>query len=91
MIACQIEISNVRRPHMEPQRPAAITGIRKLFSDPACALANLRIADKMYGIVGLLVIVMTLLMVMSIQTVRLQSQYRRALVDRSRRSKAICR
>jgi hypothetical protein len=74
---------------MEPQRPP-LSRIRRSFSDPACALADLRIADKTYGIVGLLVIVMTLLMVMSIQTVRLQSQYRRALVDRSRRSKAIC-
>jgi PAS domain S-box-containing protein len=66
-------------PSIEPQRPAAISRTWKLLSDPAHALGNLRIAEKISAIVGLLVIVMTLLMVMSIQSVRLQSEYRRAL------------
>src|SRR5258708_1671266 len=66
-------------PSIEPQRPAAISRTWKLLSDPAHTLGNLRIAEKISAIVGLLVIVMTLLMVMSIQSVRLQSEYRRAL------------
>jgi PAS domain S-box-containing protein len=66
-------------PNMEPQNPPWISRIWKLLRDPAYALGNLRIAEKISGIVGLLVIVMTLLMVMSIQSVRLQTEYRHAL------------
>lgn len=40
---------------------------------------NLRISEKISGIVGLQVVVLTLLVVMSIQTVRLQNEYRRGL------------
>jgi PAS domain S-box-containing protein len=61
------------------QRPAWISRIWKLLRAPAYAFGNLRIAEKISTIVGLLVIVMTLLMVMSIQSVRLQTEYRHAL------------
>lgn len=40
---------------------------------------NFRISEKVGGLVGLLVVVLVLLVVMSIQTVRLQSEYRRQL------------
>ncbi|HET7887333.1 MAG TPA: PAS-domain containing protein [Bradyrhizobium sp.] len=40
---------------------------------------NFRISEKVAGLVGLLVVVLVLLVVMSIQTVRLQSEYRRQL------------
>jgi PAS domain S-box-containing protein len=59
-----------------PRDPSMIGRIWKSLSDLA---PNLRISEKISGIVGLLAIVMTLLVVMSIQTVRLQSEYRRAL------------
>jgi len=49
--------------------------IRKLLT----MIDNLRISEKISGIVGLLVVVLTLLVVMSIQTVRLQNEYRRGL------------
>jgi hypothetical protein len=66
-------------PHMESHRPAKIGRIRKLCSDLVFTLSNLRVAEKISGIVALLAVVMTLLMVMSIQSVRLQAEYRRAL------------
>ncbi len=42
-------------------------------------LNDLRITEKISGIAALLILVMTLLVVMSIQSVRLQAQYRHAL------------
>jgi PAS domain S-box-containing protein len=53
--------------------------IRKLVGDCLTFIDNLRISEKISGIVGLLVVVLTLLVVMSIQTVRLQNEYRRSL------------
>jgi PAS domain S-box-containing protein len=53
--------------------------IRRLFGDFAAFIDNFRVSEKISGIVGLLVMVLTLLVVMSIQTVRLQSEYRRGL------------
>jgi len=53
--------------------------IRKLSHDCLVFIDNLRISEKISGIVGLLVVVLTLLVVMSIQTVRLQNEYRRGL------------
>jgi PAS domain S-box-containing protein len=53
--------------------------IRRLFGDFAAFIDNFRVSEKISGIVGLLVVVLTLLVVMSIQTVRLQSEYRRGL------------
>jgi len=66
-------------PHTKPQSPAWIGRIWELLCAPAHAFGNLRIAERISGIVGLLIIVMTLLMVMSIQSVRLQTEYRHAL------------
>jgi PAS domain S-box-containing protein len=62
--------------HTEPLDPAMISRIWKSLRDHA---PNLRISEKISGIVGLKALVMTLLVVMSIQTVRLQGEYRRAL------------
>jgi PAS domain S-box-containing protein len=53
--------------------------IRRLFGDFAAFIDNFRVSEKISGIVGLLVVVLTLLVVMSIQTVRLQNEYRRGL------------
>jgi PAS domain S-box-containing protein len=53
--------------------------IRKLSRDCLAFVDNLRISEKISGIVGLLVVVLALLVVMSIQTVRLQNEYRRGL------------
>jgi PAS domain S-box-containing protein len=70
-------------PHTESRGPEEIGGIRKLCSDFSYALRNLRVAEKVLGIAVLLVVVMTLLVAMSIQSVRLQSEYRRALAASS--------
>jgi PAS domain S-box-containing protein len=59
----------------EPRDPARIR-IWKSFSR---VVVNLRISEKISGIVGLKALVMTLLLIMSIQTVRLQTEYRHAL------------
>ena len=58
---------------IKSREPEAIGGIRKLSRDLAYALRNLRVAEKISGIAVLLVVVMTLLVAMSIQSVRLQS------------------
>jgi PAS domain S-box-containing protein len=70
-------------PHIESSGPEEIGGIRKLCDDFAHALRNLRVVEKVFGIGVLLVVVMTLLVAMSIQSVRLQSEYRRALAASS--------
>lgn len=53
--------------------------IRRLLSGLARRLDDLSIAEKIYSILALLIIVMTFLAVMSIQSVRLQSAYRQLL------------
>jgi PAS domain S-box-containing protein len=58
---------------------AMIGKIRKLSGDCLAFVDNFRISEKVSGIVGLLVVVLTLLVVMSIQTVRLQNDYRHGL------------
>jgi PAS domain S-box-containing protein len=68
-------------PHTEPRDPAEAGRIRKFCGDLASGLDNLRVADKVSGIAALLAVVMTLLAVMSIQAVRLQTEYRRALAS----------
>jgi PAS domain S-box-containing protein len=65
--------------HIGPREPAGIGLIRKSFSYLSRAIGKLRVSEKIFAIVGLLVLVMVLLVVMSMQTVRLQSEYRRAL------------
>lgn len=53
--------------------------IRKLLVDGLEFVDNFRISEKVLGIVALLVVVLTLLVVMSIETVRLQNDYRHGL------------
>src|ERR1019366_4691331 len=64
-------------PYTQPRNPARI----KIWKSFSRVVANLRISEKISGIVGLLVLVTTLLVVMSIQTVRLQTEYRHALAS----------
>ena len=66
-------------PHKASRRPAAAGAIGKLYGALAGGLNNLRIAEKISGIAALLLVVMTLLMAMSIQSVRLQAKYQRSL------------
>jgi PAS domain S-box-containing protein len=54
-------------------------GLGKITKVLVRALHHLSVAEKIYGIVALLVIVTTLLVVMSIQSVRLQTAYRQLL------------
>jgi PAS domain S-box-containing protein len=65
--------------HMESRRPGRSGGIRKLGSDLAHALRNLRITEKIFGIVAAMVVVLILLVAMSVQSLRLQTEYRQAL------------
>src|SRR5882724_9982185 len=65
--------------HIEPREPAGIGRVWKSSSSLSRAIGKLRVSEKISAIVGLLVLVMALLVVMSMQTVRLQSEYRRAL------------
>jgi PAS domain S-box-containing protein len=61
-------------------RPTAKGGrLRALGGDLRHVLSNLRIAEKVSSIAALLVIVMTLLVAMSFQSIRLQAEYRRTL------------
>ena len=71
------EITMAAIPYTEPRNPAWLRIWKSFFR----IVANLRISEKISGIVGLLVLVTTLLVVMSIQTVRLQTQYRSALAS----------
>ena len=64
-------------PHTEPRYPVGI----RIWKSCSRIFADLRVTEKILGIVGLLGLVMTLLMVMSIQTVRLQTEYRHALAS----------
>ncbi len=63
--------------HPSAETRAAARG--RIWKSFARVVANLRISEKISGIVGLKALVMTLLVVMSIQTVRLQAEYRHAL------------
>jgi PAS domain S-box-containing protein len=67
-------ISNTR-----PVSPPETGPIRKLVVGLARGIHDLGIAEKIYSIVALLIVVTTLLMVMSIQSVRLQAAYRELL------------
>jgi PAS domain-containing protein len=66
-------------PQIEPPQPAETGGIWKRWADLASGLNNFRVAEKISAITALLILVMTLLVAMSIQTFRLQAQYRHAL------------
>jgi PAS domain S-box-containing protein len=77
MARIQAEIAMPIFSHIGPREPAG--RIWKSFSYLSRAIGKLRVSEKISAIVGLLVLVMVLLVVMSMQTVRLQSEYRRAL------------
>jgi PAS domain S-box-containing protein len=53
--------------------------VRKFATGFAKAIHDLGIADKIHGIVALLIFAMTLLMIMAVQSVRLQAEYRQLL------------
>lgn len=59
-----------------PRKPPGIETIKKILAGLARGVTELTVAEKSYGIVAGLVIVTTVLLVMSIQTVRLQTGYR---------------
>jgi PAS domain S-box-containing protein len=64
--------------------PGAMSGIgriRKFATDLARGLHDLGVAEKIYGVVALLVILTTFLVIMSIQSVRLQTAYRHMLAS----------
>jgi ABC-type uncharacterized transport system permease subunit len=68
------------RPSEKPPRAFAMIGkIRKRLGDWLEFIDSFRISEKISGIVALLVLVLTLLVAMSIQTVRLTHEYRRNL------------
>jgi hypothetical protein len=60
--------------------------IRQRLGDWLEFIDSFRISEKISGIVALLVLVLTLLVAMSIQTVRLQHEYRRMPPRPRRRS-----
>jgi PAS domain S-box-containing protein len=55
--------------------------IRKLVADLVRSLDDLGVAEKIYGVIALLVILTTFLVIMSIQSVRLQTAYRHLLAS----------
>lgn len=61
--------------------PPGIGRFRKIAADLARAIYDLSVAEKIYSIVALLVVVTTLLVAMSIQSVRLQTAYRQLLAS----------
>jgi PAS domain S-box-containing protein len=63
----------------EPVPPTEIGGLRRIAANLGRGIHDLSIAEKTYGIVAFLVIVTTVLVVMSIQSVRLQTAYRQLL------------
>src|SRR5258708_25646073 len=66
-------------PQIDPPHAAEAGGIWQRCRDLVSGLNDLRITEKISSIAALLILVMTLLVVMSIQSVRLQAQYRHAL------------
>ena len=68
-------------PNNESGLPPPVTGkIRRIATGLVRAIHNMAVVEKIYGIVALLVVVTVLLVVMSVQSVRLQSAYRGLLV-----------
>jgi PAS domain S-box-containing protein len=68
-------------PNAGPEAMPGGGSIRKIAVNFARRMDNLGVAEKIYGIVALLVILMTFLVVMSIQSVRLQTAYRHLLAS----------
>ena len=65
----------------ESGSPPGLGRIRAIAADLASGIDRLGVAGKIYGVVALLVIVTALLLVMSIQSVRLQTAYRHQLTN----------
>lgn len=65
--------------HPGARQTGALTAIRKFCSELADEVKGLPVKKKVYGVVACLGVVMTLLAVISIQSIRLQAEYRRAL------------
>jgi PAS domain S-box-containing protein len=65
--------------HAESGSPPGMGRIRAIADDLASRIDSLGVAGKIYGFVALLVVVTTLLLVISIQSVRLQAAYRHQL------------
>lgn len=63
--------------------PPGMGRIRAIAADLASGIDRLGVAGKIYGVVALLVVVTALLLVMSIQSVRLQTAYRHLLTTSS--------
>ena len=68
-------------PNAGPEAMPGGGSIRKIAVNFARWMDNLGVAEKIYSIVALLVILMTFLVVMSIQSVRLQTAYRHLLAS----------
>jgi PAS domain S-box-containing protein len=65
----------------ESGSPPGVGRIRRIAADLASGIDRLGVAGKIYSVVALLVVVTTLLVVMSIQSVRLQTAYRHQLTN----------
>src|ERR1700675_12733 len=68
-------------PNAGPDAMPKTGSIRKIALNLAGRIDNFGVAEKIYSIVALLVILTTFLMVMSIQSVRLQTAYRHLLAS----------
>jgi PAS domain S-box-containing protein len=66
-------------PDTRPGSSPEIGAIRKVVNGCAGGIHDLGIAEKIYSIIALLFVVTTLLVVMSVQSVRLQAAYRQLL------------
>jgi hypothetical protein len=68
-------------PNAGPDAMPKTGSIRKIALNLAGRIDNFGVAEKIYSIVALLVILTTFLVVMSIQSVRLQTAYRHLLAS----------
>jgi PAS domain S-box-containing protein len=61
--------------------PSILGKVRRIRTDLAGTIHNLGVTEKIYALVGLLVVLTIFLVVMSIQSARLQTAYRHLLAD----------
>jgi PAS domain S-box-containing protein len=66
-------------PSIESGSRPPIEGLRRVATNLARAIDQLGVSEKIYGIVGILVALTILLVVMSVQSARLQTAYRHSL------------
>lgn len=66
-------------PHPGAPQTRALAAVRKFCSELADEVNGLPVKKKVYGVVACLGVVMTLLVVISFQSIGLQAEYRRAL------------